>query len=179
MRTMWMAMAAMMVGCGSSADRSLTGELPAEATGVYAMDASGAKTQGTVDGSAFAIALAPGAVRVVVDVDGVPYELRFPSTAGGAADHTNIPDFTGEVALGVLTLHSAGMRAATGGDDWAESEENPLAQVDSDDDGEDDLADEDDDDDGVDDVDDEDDDGDGEDDDDDGEDETETETETD
>lgn len=179
MRSMWMAMAALLVGCGSSADRVLTGELPAEATGVYAVDASGARADGEVDGSSFRIALSGGAVRVVVDVDGTPYELRFPSTAGGSADRSTIPDFAGEVELGALTLHTGGVRATTGGDDWAESEENPLAQVDSDEDGEDDFEDEDDDDDGTDDEDDDDDDGDGEDDDDDGEDEGETESETD
>ncbi len=182
MRTMWMFGAVMVVGCGSQ-ERTLVGQVPSEVTGVHAIDAAGARTDGAVTEGTFLLELGSGAQIVYVDVGDAPYVVKFASVAGGLPDRTTIPDFRGEVDLGAVTLHESGLRSTTADEDWAEPEENPLEQVDSDDDGEDDDEDEDDDDDGEGDEEDDDDDGDGEDDDgedeDEDEDEDETETETD
>jgi hypothetical protein len=166
MRSWMTILVAGLVACGADPEgRSLVGQMPAEASAVYALETTGRRVDGAVDGGAFSLSLTPGSPAIVVfEADGQPYVLQFARDASGATE-TVIPDFDGEVDLGVVTLQGAAFRDGHA-EEWAESETNPLEEVDSDDDGDSDYEDEDDDDDGIDDDEDDDDDGDGEDDDD-------------
>jgi hypothetical protein len=166
MRSWMTILVAGMVACGADPEgKSLVGRMPADASGVYALDTQGHRVDGRVQGDSFSLALTPGVPAIVLfEAGGLPHVLQFERDAAGNVE-TLIPDFTGEIDLGAVTLESALLRDGEA-EEWAESENNPLDEVDSDDDGESDLDDEDDDDDGESDDEDGDDDGDGEDDDD-------------
>lgn len=168
MRNTWVLglMAAVMVGCsGESADRALRGSAPDGATDIFAIDTAGRAAHADATSGEFTVALEPGApvVLFVALADGTIAPLTFDNGLGGR--QSRIPDFSGTVDLGQLTVVDLSGQRNGEGTVEAESEENPLDGIDSDDDGESDLEDTDDDDDGSDDDEDADDDGDGEDDD--------------
>ncbi len=143
----------LLAACGGPANvpadagRNLRGVAPEGAT-VYAIDTSGRRSDGQMDGSRFDVALAPGSVAhlFVVDADGT-HVLRFASGANGE-NVSAIPDFTGAIELGQLTVVNDGRRNPDPVT-FAESETNPLEGCDSDGDGQSDFEDSDDDDDGV------------------------------
>jgi hypothetical protein len=155
-----------LVGCGSSG-RALEGKAPADVTDIYAIDSQGRTAHADTATGDFHVDLAPGAsdVLFVALADGTIAPLVFDANADGARQ-SRIPDFTGTVQLGQLTLVDLSGQRNGEGTEEAESEENPLDAIDSDDDGEADFADGDDDDDGQEDGDDADSDGNGDDDDD-------------
>jgi hypothetical protein len=143
---------------GDDAGRALLGTAPAGSTEVLVIDTEGAAFRAvpSADG-AFRVAIAstrPVSVFVVGAAD--TRVLRVASTSGEAPSQTALPAWSGEVSTAQLS---------TAGDTDVEAEENPLDQIDSDEDGESDLADDDDDNDGDSDDDDSDDDGFGDDDD--------------
>ena len=148
-----------------AAGRVLVGTLPEGVSAVFTLDTDGAATFGEIDGSGFSITVSGDQpVAVFVHSGDLLLPLQFERSAGGALTNM-IPDFSGTIDLGAVSLvTAAAFRDAN--EDYAESENNPMDEVDSDGDGESDYDDADDDDDGVDDDDDADDDGDGEDDDD-------------
>jgi hypothetical protein len=154
----WVLGLASLVACGSS-ERALEGTAPADAARVTVIDAAGGRFVAEGAG-AFRIGLpADGHVALFVErTDGVVAPLVFENGVGSQSD---IPVFAGTIDLGALQIVDPAALARGGGDATAESENNPLDSVDSDDEGASDLEDEDDDNDGDDDDSDEDDDGDG------------------
>ena len=137
--------------------RALSGTAPAGAEELLVIDADGAAFRATpaADGSYRIVVSSTRPVTLFAIEAGTTRALRVASTPGGAPDLTTLPAWEGEVSTAQLS---------TAGDD-VRAEDNPLEQIDSDDDGESDLEDDDDDNDGDDDDEDDDDDDDGIDDD--------------
>jgi hypothetical protein len=154
-----------LAGCGAQGGREIHGVAPEGVSDIYAMDTQGRTAHADATSGEFSVALEPGAPAVLFfqREDGVVAPLVFDDGHGGT--QSVIPDFEGTVELGQVSIVDRTAARDGEGDVTAESEENPLDDVDSDDDGESDSEDEDDDDDGVEDESDDDDDGDGEDDD--------------
>lgn len=155
------------VGCAGSQEKTLTGVAPQGASDIYAVDTQGRTAHADAATGDFKVVMEPGAPMVlfVAMADGSIAPLTFDADAAGTRQ-SRIPDFTGTVDLGQLTIVDLTTQRDGEGTVEADSEENPLDGIDSDDDGESDLDDADDDGDGEGDDDDSDDDGDGEDDDD-------------
>lgn len=155
------------MGCSGSQEKTLTGVAPQGASDIYAIDTQGRTAHADAATGDFKVVMEPGAPMVlfVAMADGSIAPLTFDADASGTRQ-SRIPDFTGTVALGQVSIVDLTAQRDGEGTVEAESEENPLDAVDSDDDGESDHADADDDNDGEGDDADADDDGDGEDDDD-------------
>ncbi|MDP2342378.1 MAG: hypothetical protein Q8O67_15590 [Deltaproteobacteria bacterium] len=138
--------------------RALLGTAPAGSSEVLVVDTDGQAFRASPEADgAFRVAILsrlPVTVFVVADETRV---LRVASTSGGAPSLTTLPAWDGPISTAQLS---------TAGASDVEAEDNPLEQIDSDDDGESDLEDADDDDDGESDDVDGDDDGSGADDDD-------------
>jgi hypothetical protein len=152
--------------CGASADRALSGTAPEGASDIYAIDSQGRTSHADSATGAFTVALEPGAsvILYVALADGTVAPLVFDSNRSGGRQSV-IPDFEGRIELGQLTIVDRSTQRDGEGSEEANSEDNPLEDVDSDDDGESDVDDDDDDNDGQGDADDDDADGDGHDDD--------------
>ena len=149
----------------NTAERALTGTAPAGSNRVLVVDADGAAFSAAVgtDGS-FRVAidsLRPVSVFVVGADTRV---LRVAATAGAAPSLTSLPAWQGEVSTAQMSTCDCN---EDGVDEEVEAAENPLDQIDSDDDGTANSEDDDDDNDGDNDDGDVDSDGDGHDDDDD------------
>jgi hypothetical protein len=163
-KLLWLSLFA--VGCAGSQEKTLTGTAPQGAADIYAIDTQGRTAHADATSGAFSVVMEPGAPMVlfVAMDDGSIAPLTFDADAAGTRQ-SRIPDFTGTIDLGQLSIVDLTTQRDGQGTVEAESEENPLDEIDSDDDGEADREDADDDGDGEEDGDDEDDDGDGEDDD--------------
>ena len=150
----------------STSDRSIQGVAPAGATDIYAIDTQGRSAHADVVTGEFHVDLEAGAPVVLffATADGQVAPLVFSNGHGGT--QSVIPDFSGAVTLGQITIVDGALAKTDSTAPTAASEQNPLETVDSDGDGTADLSDEDDDGDGTADTEDADVDGDGTDDDD-------------
>ncbi len=153
------------MGCSGSQEKTLTGVAPQGATDIYAIDTQGRTAHADAATGDFKVTMEPGAPMVlfVAMADGSIAPLTFDSNSAGTRQ-SRIPDFTGTVALGQVSIVDLTAQRDGQGTVEAESESNPLDSVDSDEDGESDLSDADDDGDGEGDDVDADDDGNGQDD---------------
>lgn len=147
-----------------SAVRALEGTAPASAARVYTVDTAGATAEAALDGAQFTVQLSPGTdvFLFVEQTDGRVGALSFDDGHGGMT--SRIPPFSGTIDLGAVTVTDLSQRARGASTLEVTSEHDPLAETDSDGDGESDLEDADDDGDGTGDADDADADGDGTDD---------------
>lgn len=155
--------AAALSACAAPAPRSIQGTAPSGAVGVMAIDVEGATTQTepAADGTWRLEPMGKAPYHVfVTDADGQIRVMKFSGTAIGPADHTMIPQDDGAITVAQLSTCDCDADGEED-DDALEAGENPLGQIDTDDDGATDDADSDDDGDGTSDDADSDDDGDG------------------
>lgn len=159
----FVAATALFAGCAAPAPRAVEGRAPGGAVEVMAIDTEGrATTTAPAEDGSFRL-LPPGTRPYhlfVTDGEGAVRVVKFRAAATGPAEQTLVPQTEGSVAVAQLSTCDCDEDGEED-QDALEPEENPLAQLDTDDDGTADDADSDDDGDGAADDADSDDDGDG------------------